>query len=116
MIKPFNTRGIDTRTSTQATRRKAQWRNRALGAAVTSALAFSGPALAQTISYITAGSNYTQDFNSMPASGSFTLGSAGPIDMTASPISASGMTGWQLSKNFFGLLPKHTHNLVELAR
>lgn len=48
------------------------------------------------ISY--AGGSYTQNFNTLPSSGTFTLTSAGPLSFTSAPISAAGLGGWSLAK------------------
>ena len=45
------------------------------------------------------GGSYTQDFNTLPSSGTFTLSGAGPIALNAAPINASGLAGWSLAKN-----------------
>ncbi|MBI2517080.1 MAG: ExeM/NucH family extracellular endonuclease [Opitutae bacterium] len=60
------------------------------------ALMVPAMALAQ-ISYT--GGNYTQNFNTLPASGTFTLSGPGPIALDAAPISAAGLGGWSLAKN-----------------
>src|SRR4051812_40100096 len=48
------------------------------------------------ISY--AGGSYTQNFDTLPTSGTFTLTGAGPIALDAAPINAAGLTGWSLAK------------------
>jgi len=45
-----------------------------------------------------AGGTYTQNFDTLPASGTFTLSGTGPIRLDAAPISASGLAGWSLAK------------------
>jgi endonuclease G, mitochondrial len=50
--------------------------------------------LGQTISYGTAGSTYTQDFNTLPNTGTFTYSGGGPFDLNSTPVNASGLTGW----------------------
>lgn len=55
-----------------------------------------GAARAQ-ISY--AGGTYSQDFNTLPASGTFALSGPGPIALDTAPISATGLAGWSLAKN-----------------
>ncbi len=44
------------------------------------------------------GAQYHQDFNSLPAIGTFTLTGAGPFDLSTAPIHAGGLTGWQFGK------------------
>ncbi len=46
------------------------------------------------------GGTYTQDFNTLPNSGTYTLSGAGPIALDAAPINAAGMAGWSI-----GLVP-----------
>jgi len=46
-------------------------------------------------SYTAAGSVYSQDFNGLPAAGSFTLTGKGPFAFNAAPVIATGMQGWQ---------------------
>ncbi len=48
------------------------------------------------ISY--AGGSYGQNFDSLPASGTFTLASNGPLALNAAPINAAGLGGWTLAK------------------
>ena len=48
------------------------------------------------ILYNTAGSDYTQNFDSLPKSGSFTLSGKGPINLNGSPINGIPLAGWQL--------------------
>jgi predicted extracellular nuclease len=43
------------------------------------------------------GGSYIQNFDTLPASGTFTLGSNGPLNFTDAPISASGLGGWSLA-------------------
>ncbi len=45
-----------------------------------------------------AGGAYTQNFDTLPSSGTFTLASAGPLALSAAPINASGLGGWSLAK------------------
>ncbi len=52
------------------------------------------PARAQ-VSY--SGGTITQSFDTLPASGSFTAGATDPVDLSAPPISASGMPGWTIA-------------------
>lgn len=60
------------------------------------ALAALTPALSAQVSY--AGGSYTQNFDTLPSTGTFTLTGAGPFTLTASPFNASGMTGWTFAK------------------
>ena len=53
---------------------------------------------AATYSYTTSGSIYTQNFDTLPMTGSFPLTGIGPISTDASPISAAGTEGWQFVK------------------
>jgi len=46
-----------------------------------------------------AGATYTQNFNTLPSSGTFTHTGAGPHELSASPINASGMSGWSFAKS-----------------
>ncbi len=41
---------------------------------------------------------YTQDFNGLPNSGTYSLTGVGPHNVSAAPINATGATGWQLAK------------------
>ncbi len=45
-----------------------------------------------------AGGSYTQNFDTLPASGTFTLTGNGPLALNAAPISASGLGGWTFAK------------------
>ncbi len=45
-----------------------------------------------------AGGAYTQSFDTLPASGTFTLTGNGPFALNAVPISASGLGGWTFAK------------------
>ena len=65
-----------------------------LGLLFISSLLFE--AKAQTINYATAGSTATQDFNTLPTSGTQAITT--PFDLSASPVSATGMGGWYVSK------------------
>ncbi|HEY0947389.1 MAG TPA: hypothetical protein VGD81_19050, partial [Opitutaceae bacterium] len=49
------------------------------------------------ISYL--GGDYNQDFDSLPASGSFTLSGSGPLPLNEPPISAGGLAGWSFAKH-----------------
>ncbi len=44
------------------------------------------------------GGSYTQNFNGLPSTGTFTLSGNGPHALSATPINATGMTGWSLVK------------------
>lgn len=44
------------------------------------------------------GGAYTQNFDGLPNSGTYTLTSAGPLAFSAAPISATGLAGWSLAK------------------
>ncbi len=57
------------------------------------ALAASGHA---QISYT--GGSYTQNFDTLPASGTFPLAGVGPFALDGAPIGASGLAGWSLAK------------------
>lgn len=39
----------------------------------------------------------TQDFNTLPTTWSFTASAPGPLELSAAPISASGMIGWSIA-------------------
>src|SRR5438874_4581215 len=68
-------------------------------AAATVGLVIVPAASAQLSQFTYSGGMYTQDFNGLPLSGSFTFaGSATVVDVGASPISATGMTGWEVAK------------------
>lgn len=58
------------------------------------------PAAAQTgftpVIYGTAGTSYTQNFDGLPATGSFSLTGKGPLAFTTAPINAASLPGWQL--------------------
>src|SRR5688572_18720826 len=43
------------------------------------------------------GGTYAQDFDSLPAAGTFTLTGSAPMALTDAPISASGLAGWSLA-------------------
>jgi len=57
------------------------------------ALAASGHA---QISYT--GGSYTQNFDTLPASGTFTLAGVGPFALDGAPVGASGLAGWSFAK------------------
>ena len=44
------------------------------------------------------GGSYTQTFDTLPASGTFTLAGNGPFALDGAPINASGLAGWSLVK------------------
>lgn len=46
--------------------------------------------------YTTAGASYSQHFDGLPATGSFSLTGRGPLALSAPPINASNLAGWQL--------------------
>ncbi len=48
------------------------------------------------VSYTTLSSVYTQTFDGLPATGSFTLTGKGPLNLTASPVNAGNLQGWQV--------------------
>src|SRR5476649_2061727 len=48
------------------------------------------------VAYNTAGTAYTQNFDGLPNSGSFTLNSKGPVNLSGSPINGTNLSGWQL--------------------
>lgn len=45
--------------------------------------------------YALAGATYTQSFDGLPASGSFSPAGKGPLALTAAPINAANLAGWQ---------------------
>jgi hypothetical protein len=51
---------------------------------------------AQTVSYSTSGATITQNFNSLPSSGTNVITST-PNELSGSPVNASAMGGWYLS-------------------
>ncbi|MBI2283643.1 MAG: hypothetical protein HYU71_08040 [Bacteroidetes bacterium] len=48
------------------------------------------------VPYTTVGSTYTQNFDGLPASGSFSLTGKGPFTLSAPPIRSLNLAGWQL--------------------
>lgn len=48
------------------------------------------------VMYTTAGVTYSQHFDGLPATGSFSLTGKGPLALSASPINAVNLSGWQL--------------------
>jgi fibronectin-binding autotransporter adhesin len=65
------------------------------GLVAVAVLVAAGPALATPYSYTTSGDIYTQNFDTLPSSGTFTLSGSGPIDVDTAPIAAAGTDGWQ---------------------
>lgn len=53
-------------------------------------------AVATPVSYQTSGSVYAQNFDGLPAGGSFVLTGKGPFNISGSPINGTSMAGWQL--------------------
>jgi fibronectin-binding autotransporter adhesin len=77
------------------------FRGRALGCWACCQVALAAiamPASAASYSYTTSGASYTQDFDTLPATGSYPLTGSGPFDTDAAPISAAGTEGWQFWK------------------
>ena len=54
---------------------------------------------AQTISYGTAGSSYTQNYDGLPSTGTFTYTDLGVRALSDPPILATGLSGWYFVKN-----------------
>ncbi len=50
---------------------------------------------------------YAQNFDGLPAAGTFAVSGVGPVALAASPINATGLNGWS-----FGLLPGSTGSSV----
>ncbi len=48
------------------------------------------------VAYSAAGSIYTQNFDGLPNSGSFTLSGKAPVNLTASPVNGTNLQGWQV--------------------
>jgi hypothetical protein len=48
------------------------------------------------IAYQTAGATYTQNFDGLPASGTYSLNGKGPLNLAAAPVNGTNLTGWQL--------------------
>ncbi len=48
------------------------------------------------VMYTTAGASYSQNFDGLPATGSFSLTGRGPLAVSAAPINAAYLSGWQL--------------------
>lgn len=49
-----------------------------------------------TAAYTVIAGTYSQSFDGLPATGSFSLLGKGPISLAAGPVNASNLTGWQL--------------------
>ncbi|MGB3076523.1 MAG: hypothetical protein WBB36_14440, partial [Chitinophagales bacterium] len=64
-------------------------------AAILLLLLYSLPGLSQ-LSYT--GGVYSQNFDGLPTTGTFTVTGAGPFDITAAPLNVPTMTGWQFTK------------------
>jgi hypothetical protein len=56
------------------------------------------PANAQVsnLNYSSAGATYTQNFDGLPLSGSFSLAGKGPFNLSTSPVNAVNLAGWQI--------------------
>lgn len=76
------------------TTKNTPMRKTLLGLLFISSLLFE--AKAQTISYATAGTPATQNFNTLPTSGTQAITT--PFELSASPVNATGMGGWYVSK------------------
>ncbi|MBV9987391.1 MAG: hypothetical protein JO301_06910, partial [Chitinophagaceae bacterium] len=48
-----------------------------------------------TVSYTSPNSVYSQNFDGLPASGSFSPGGKGPFALSAAPVNGTGLPGWQ---------------------
>ncbi|NCI47920.1 Ig-like domain-containing protein [Sediminibacterium soli] len=59
-------------------------------------IAGQSPAAAQSVTYQTAGTVYTQSFNDLPSAGGPALSGKGPFDLSAAPFSLASCRGWQL--------------------
>ncbi len=55
-----------------------------------------GQVSASPVLYNTPGAIYTQSFDGLPNTGSFSLTGKGPFNLSGSPINGTGLTGWQL--------------------
>ena len=67
-----------------------------LGQAALAAVAvLGGVAHATPYSYTTSGTIYTQNFDTLPSTGTFSPVGSGPLDLDASPVNATGTDGWQ---------------------
>lgn len=44
------------------------------------------------------GGTYTQDFNTLPSSGTFTFAGTGPFALNTAPVNATGLAGWSFAK------------------
>src|SRR6476469_4868257 len=45
--------------------------------------------------YAVAGATYSQSFDGLPASGSFSPAGKGPLALSAAPVNGANLTGWQ---------------------
>jgi hypothetical protein len=54
-----------------------------------------GQAVVNPVPYSISGSQYLQNFDGLPNTGAFLLTGKGPFSLSASPISAANMAGWQ---------------------
>ncbi|HVZ24693.1 MAG TPA: hypothetical protein VG842_01485, partial [Sediminibacterium sp.] len=52
--------------------------------------------MAQPAAYSIPGSHYRQDFDGLPATGSFSLNGKGPFFLSESPVNARSLEGWQI--------------------
>ncbi|HEX2852895.1 MAG TPA: ExeM/NucH family extracellular endonuclease [Opitutaceae bacterium] len=73
----------------------ARFCSRLLGVGLFLGLA-GGAAAQSTISYT--GGSYTQNFDTLPSSGTFTFPASGPYSLDAAPINAAGAPGWSLAR------------------
>jgi hypothetical protein len=58
--------------------------------------AASAQQVVSPVSYATLGSVYTQNFDGLPAAGTFTLTGKGPFNLSGGSINGTGLTGWQI--------------------
>jgi predicted extracellular nuclease len=73
--------------------------NAAPTAATSNAVALSLAAFVTPSGQVSyAGGSYLQNFDTLPASGTFTLTANGPLALNAAPINASGLGGWTFAK------------------
>ncbi len=61
---------------------------------------FSNQLIAQTpvtpVNYSVTGSTYTQNFDGLPSTGTFSLTGKGPINISQSPVNGTNLNSWQL--------------------
>src|SRR5581483_8584878 len=57
----------------------------------------TGGTTSTTTQVLYAGGTYTQNFDTLPNSGTFSLTGPGPINLAAAPINASGLGGWSFA-------------------